>query len=219
MADDDPYNLDLHIHILKELGFDTIETAADGQALLDKFKSKPEKYFEFVITDVSMPGMDGIEAGQKIREFEANQNRQHRVKIGFITGHSNTSDKQKCENEPISAFFYLPKPITLSVLEGFLDPINACSSEANKRIVDVSSYGRAIKNPAPLILCVDDDIFNLDCLSEMLESLGAKAIKARSGEEGLTQFKRIVLEEGISLNFVLMDCNMNGMDGWMDSLS
>ena len=96
IADDDPYNLDVHIHILRELGYDVIETAIDGQDFVDKFKSKPEGYFETVITDVSMPRMDGIRAAHSIREFELSLKRLYKVKIGFITGHSNQNDKDRC---------------------------------------------------------------------------------------------------------------------------
>ena len=108
IADDDPYNLDLHVAIIKELGFDLIETASNGQELLNKFKVKPEKYYDIVVTDVAMPQIDGIQAALKIREFERTQKRRDNVKIGFITGHSNTRDKDRCEKDPILAHFYLP---------------------------------------------------------------------------------------------------------------
>ena len=121
IADDDPFNLELHVTIIRELGFNLIDTANDGEDLLKKFKSKPERYFDIIITDVAMPRMNGIEAAVKIREFEEAQRRGRNVKIGFITGHSNIKDKEICENHQIQAHFYLPKPINPLMLESFLD--------------------------------------------------------------------------------------------------
>ena len=218
IADDDPYNIDLLIYIMKELGYHEIETVTDGQELVDTFKSKPERYFEFILSDVFMPRIDGIQAALKIREFELSEKRSHRVKIGFITGHSNLNDKARCASDPISAIFYLPKPINASMLESFfcesknamspLKTVNECEIFSPEKKYNI------VQETTPLVLCVDDDIFNLDCLAEMLESLNVKTIKATSGEESLELFKSIVFKEGKNLSFVLMDCRMSGMDGW-----
>ena len=48
----------------------------------------------------------------------------------------------------------------------------------------------------------------------MLHNLGAQSIRATSGEEGLSLFKKIMAEEKRKLSLVLMDCRMSGMDGW-----
>ena len=217
LADDDPYNLDLHVHILNELGYSKIETVSDGQQMLDKFKSNPEKYFEFIISDVSMPRLDGVQAALEIREFELSEKRNHHVKIGFITGHSNLIDKARCEKDPISAIFYLPKPIKAIMLESFLcNSKNAApqQKQIEREISIPKKKTDMMQEASPLVLCVDDDIFNLDCLTEMLESLKVKAIKATSGEESLDLFKSIVFKEEKNLSLVLMDCRMSGMDGW-----
>ncbi len=44
-----------------------IEVASDGQEGLDKFKAEK---FDFIITDLAMPVMDGIEMMQHIREID-----------------------------------------------------------------------------------------------------------------------------------------------------
>ena len=120
IADDDPFNLEFHLQIIKEFGYTVIETAHDGQNLVELFMEKPEGYYETIVTDICMPRVDGIQAASMIREFEKNQNRTRRVKIGFITGHPNLRDKEQCEQKPIAALFYLSKPIKASMLEGFL---------------------------------------------------------------------------------------------------
>ena len=138
------------------------------------------------------------------------------MRIGFITGHPNLKDKEQCESEPIKALFYLSKPIKSTMLESFLQ-YKAVTSDNEDSPITSSLALRRLKNK-PLILCVDDDMFNLECLADMLASLGADCMKAQSGEEGLKQLKSLVVEEGKAVRFVLLDCRMSGMDGWTTSL-
>jgi len=230
LVDDDPFNLEFHGHIFKSVGFDSIETAIDGQKLLEQFKKRPEGYFEAIVTDIAMPNLDGIGAAKLIRKFEEEENRSIKVKIGFITGHSNQKDKTICEQEPLSCWFYLSKPIKVAVLEGFLPRITTSPSSMNpnrrtpipfidqtiypavsrKQSFHISSSSRISLSSARLILCVDDDILNLDFLEELLVSLGAKVVRATSGEESLHIMKSAIkenLKEKIP-RLVLMDCSV-----------
>ena len=221
IADDDPFNLEFHLQIIKEFGYTVIETAYDGQNLIDLFMEKPEGYYETIITDICMPYVDGIQAALAIREFEKNRNRKRRVKIGFITGHPNLKDKQQCEKEPINTLFYLSKPIKASMLEGFLQYKSSLSSDNESACwtatpLTLSPDVKILKSK-PLVLCIDDDVFNLECLGDMLESLGSRIVRAQSGEEGLKKFNSLIFEEGKKVNFVLLDCRMSGMDGWTAS--
>lgn len=53
--------------ILKQLGFDTIHEATNGQEGIDHYKSfKPE----FVLMDVNMPVKEGLEALKEILDFD-----------------------------------------------------------------------------------------------------------------------------------------------------
>ena len=235
LVDDDPFNLEFHTQIIKSLGYHSIETAINGQELVEQFKAKPEGYFEAVITDISMPILDGIEAAKLIRKHEENEKRLSRVKIGFITGHSNSRDKLTCEKAPLNCLFYLSKPIKPTLLEGFLPSLFVHSHSitlSTKEPLSTSKivHSRSLKTQplqrastsysfSPLVLCVDDDVFNLDFLEEMIKSLGARAIKAKSGEEGLAIMKSAMtlnVKENIP-RLVLMDCRMPKMDGWTAS--
>lgn len=51
-------------NLLKELGYNSVEEAEDGNAALAKLKRES---FDFVITDWNMPGMDGLQLLQAIR--------------------------------------------------------------------------------------------------------------------------------------------------------
>ena len=242
LVDDDPFNLEFHTHIIKSLGYKAIETAIDGQQLVEQFKKRPEGYFDAVITDISMPNLDGIGAAKLIRKFEEEEKRGIKVKIGFITGHSNIRDKMLCERD-LGCWFYLAKPIKSPILEGFLPPLKRDSRDSpltlpNKKVsmslnktepfssTDYSAkkLSRAqmpasLSSSDPLVLCVDHDMLNLDFMEELLRSLGARTILAGSGEEALAIVKSAVSEnvkEKIP-SFVLMACRMPKMDGWAAS--
>lgn len=51
-------------NLLKELGFNDVEEAEDGQVALNKLKAGN---FDFVVTDWNMPNMDGLTLLQTIR--------------------------------------------------------------------------------------------------------------------------------------------------------
>ncbi len=51
-------------NLLKELGFNNVEEAEDGQEALNKLRTGE---FDFVISDWNMPNMDGLELLQTIR--------------------------------------------------------------------------------------------------------------------------------------------------------
>ena len=76
-ADDDLLSLDIMTRILGKI-FTAISSAPDGLSGLKVYEeSKPS----FVLTDVSMPEMDGIEMVKAI------QSKYKGVKVIFITGH------------------------------------------------------------------------------------------------------------------------------------
>lgn len=49
--------------------FDTVHTARDGQEVVDKVLAKPPSYYNFLVLDIDMPELTGIEAANEIVEF------------------------------------------------------------------------------------------------------------------------------------------------------
>ena len=224
LVDDDPFNLEFHTQMIKSLSYKFIETATDGQKLVEQFQKRPEGYFEAIITDISMPILDGITAAKLVRKIEKDEERSVKVKIGFITGHSNHKDKLICESDPLNCLFYLSKPIKPAILESFLPslldaPQINIQPSPQKAVAVISKNANPQKDKnisPPLILCVDDDIFNLDFLEDMIRSAGARTLRAQSGEESLVVMKKVasgILKENIP-KLVLVSCRMGKMDGW-----
>jgi DNA-binding NarL/FixJ family response regulator len=78
IADDHPFVLDSLVTLLKE-HFDVIGTASDGEALVDAAtRLRPD----VVITDISMPGLNGIDALRRLRAAGSE------AKVIFLTLHA-----------------------------------------------------------------------------------------------------------------------------------
>jgi YesN/AraC family two-component response regulator len=86
--------------------FSNIDTANDGEMAFLKYQdyyNKNRKYYDLVITDLRMPGIDGIELCKKIMKNNLKQ------KILVVSAYCDTDNlKQLIE---IGVFKYLQKPI------------------------------------------------------------------------------------------------------------
>ena len=66
LVDDDRLTLDLYTRILRKEGFFTtgVSSAVDAMEIIDRGLTK----VNLIITDVNMPGLDGIQFYQKVKE-------------------------------------------------------------------------------------------------------------------------------------------------------
>lgn len=84
----------------------SIDTAVDGREGLRKYMQRP---YEMVITDIRMPGIDGIELLQQIKQINT-----HTSEVVVITGHGDMGSAiQALRN---GAYNYLQKPIDVREL-------------------------------------------------------------------------------------------------------
>jgi len=80
IVDDNEINRKITAHMLKSIGRYNIELVADGQSALQKLE---EKYYDAMILDKYMPGIDGTEVARKIRSREVNVSNSGIYIIGF----------------------------------------------------------------------------------------------------------------------------------------
>ena len=120
MVDDEPYNILAMQLNLDRLGIIDLENFLDRsynglealEKVQDSFKDNSHIY-GLILTDISMPVMDGFESSEKIRQFYR-QNRVPQPMIIACTGHIEEEYIKKAWAHEIDEV--IPKPINLETL-------------------------------------------------------------------------------------------------------
>lgn len=117
VVDDNAINLKLLVTFMKKLKLPYVE-ATNGLEALEKFKSAKEP-FKFVLMDLQMPVMDGMESTRKIRTHEHDQDCRAPSMIIAITGVGSEETKKEAMDSGMSR--YLTKPVSFKVLKDILE--------------------------------------------------------------------------------------------------
>ena len=109
VVDDNEVNLKVSVGFLKKYGV-RADCAISGEAAI---KMVTEKKYDLIFMDHMMPGMDGVEAMQRIKKLD--EGRYREIPIVALTANAIAGVKQ----EMIDAGFtdYLSKPISIEALE------------------------------------------------------------------------------------------------------
>jgi PAS domain S-box-containing protein len=110
LAEDNPINALLTRELLRRRGHSLIEVTSGEGAV----KAMETGVFDIVLTDIHMPGMDGIEATKAIRAFEAATGRR-RTPIVALTAYALETGKRACKDAGMDGF--LTKPIEPAQLD------------------------------------------------------------------------------------------------------
>ena len=105
LAEDNAVNRELATTVLRKMGH-TVVTVANGQQALAAWETGP---FQLILMDVQMPGMDGIEATQLIRQRETASG-QHVPIIG-LTAHAMMGDREQALAAGMDE--YITKPLQI----------------------------------------------------------------------------------------------------------
>ena len=73
-----------------------------------------QQHFDLILMDIQMPGMDGLEATQLIRQWEAAQPGLHRTRIVALTAFALADDSARCLEAGMDS--YLSKPLDIGAL-------------------------------------------------------------------------------------------------------
>ena len=110
LAEDNPINMMLIRELLRRRGHSVVEVTTGNaavQAMLDDS-------FDLLLTDIHMPGMDGIEAARAIRAGEVRTGRR-RTPIVALTADALEDGKKACQQAGMDGF--LTKPVDPAELE------------------------------------------------------------------------------------------------------
>src|ERR1044071_6708025 len=108
LVDDQPGKLTAHESILTALGENIVRASSGSEALQCLLRQD----FAVILLDVNMPGMDGFETAELIRQ----RPRYEKTPIIFITGY-NTTDIDRLKGYRLGAVDYLFLPVIPEVLK------------------------------------------------------------------------------------------------------
>ncbi len=180
VVDDDANLLDLLVDTLSGVGYQAVGVP-DGVTALERLKID-EKY-DLMISDIRMPGMDGIGLLKRVRRYYP------RMPVLFITGYPSAEMIGRA-----SADGFLAKPFRISRIEELIE-----STLAGKPERITGSLRR--------IMVVDDDDSFRETLTDMLRANDYVPLSASNAEEALRE-----LENG-DIDAVITDIRMPGTDG------
>ncbi|KAF9778539.1 hypothetical protein IL306_003761 [Fusarium sp. DS 682] len=115
LVEDNPINLKMLTCFMRKLQ-KPYRTAVNGQEAVDAYKETPGQ-FKYVLMDISMPVMDGLEATRQIRAFEQ-YNGISASKILAITGLGSEGTREEATRSGVDVF--ITKPVKLRELEAVI---------------------------------------------------------------------------------------------------
>lgn len=194
------------------------DVAHDGQEAIEAVRLSLEDAspYDVVFLDIMMPGINGHDALQSIREVEAEfgVGGSDSVNVMMTTAlnesrHCITAFREGCE-------CYLTKPIDerqlFTQMESLLGPLVRQAAEA---VAEESAASRSEtspdESPSRRFLIVDDDRVCRELLKDYLQRYGTCDV-AYDGQEAIDAI-RFALEDGNPYDLVCLDIMMPGTDG------
>lgn len=206
IADDHPVARELLAATVRSLGWNP-EVVASGEEAVQRVIARAEhnKLPDILLLDWRMPGMDGLEAGQRIKTILGNL--PDSPLIVMATAHDRETLVHEPGAEVVDAI--LNKPITASAL------YNAVSEAKRRHRGEI-----ACDKPATLgtegrlrqlrVLVVDDSEINRDMAGHILETEAAVVHLADDGQDAVGWLRA----NSGQIDVVLMDIQMPVMDGY-----
>lgn len=118
LAEDNELNAEIAVAVLSEMGF-KVEWASDGHRCVRMLEQSPDGFFDLILMDIQMPGMDGYEATRKIRNLEDLVKAQ--IPVVAMTANAFDEDKNRAFEAGMNG--HIAKPIDVVMLTATLKTI------------------------------------------------------------------------------------------------
>ena len=118
LVEDNELNREIALELLMDLGYQ-VETAEDGETAIVRIARSDLDYYDAVLMDIQMPGIDGYEASRNIRQMSDREHAQ--IPIIAMTANAFDEDMEKARSAGMNA--YLAKPVDPESLKRILKEI------------------------------------------------------------------------------------------------
>jgi len=208
VVDDNPTARDVVAAMAESLGWhvDLAGSGAEAVALCEAKLRDGAFPYQAVFIDWQMPGMDGWQTSQRIRDLSRGASAPIVV---MVTAHGREMLAQRSEREQQLLDAFLVKPVTASML---LDAVAGSkaghASPALRRGAQPDATTRRLAGMR--LLVVEDNLINQQVAQELLSAEGAQVELAANGQLGV----EAVAKAQPAFDAVLMDIQMPVMDGY-----
>ncbi|HXO76381.1 MAG TPA: response regulator, partial [Puia sp.] len=202
IIDDNATNCSLMQGIFHHFHISCDVAAGGAQALALVRKAIDGKdFYDLIITDHQMPGMDGITLVREIKQLLEAQSDPF---ILMLSSLDKSLHRQQARDAGIDRF--LPKPVKLRELTALISSI----FDQHPAELAGSSSGPVFEQFArgTQALVVEDEPVNMMLISEVLRNMGIEVLRAGNGKEALD------LLATATPAIIFMDINMPEMDGY-----
>ena len=184
IIDDDASTTMAMRKLLEKEGFTVHEVRSGTEALA---KLRDDHGIQVVITDVRMPGMDGLTILKNVKEMRPE------VEVIMVTAYGDYN--MAIDALRNNAFDYLKKPIDID------DLLGALGRYLERRALRQNYF------PNFRVLLLDDEETQRTFLKRLIEDEGFEVLIAGNGEEGIKIFERE------KIDIIVTDIKMPGMSG------
>lgn len=201
IVDDNPVARQLLQQTVHSLGWQA-DLASSGEQALACI-GQAEDTYDLVLMDWRMPGMDGLEAAQRLREQVADSEALPTVIMITAHGREILADRYADTDAPFAGF--LTKPVTPRQLMQAVHNARHGGSE----VAAVQGYKPGQRLAGLKLLVVEDNPLNRQVARELLSGEGAQVMLAEGGIEGV----QMALGATPAFDAILMDIQMPDIDG------
>jgi CheY-like chemotaxis protein len=205
VAEDNYINQVLCQCLLKKQGY-TCDVAKNGKEALEKYQPN---HFDFILMDIAMPELNGIEVTRRIRELE----KERKISTPtFIIGLSAYAQPEKIV-EAIEAGMndFISKPATfdkiVNIIAQWADADVTKKKNKEEMVSQNMTSPKSSKKSKRPVLIVEDNMINQTLLKTILKKQGEDVVLASTGPEVIEKFKPGVY------SIIFMDLTLPIMSG------
>ncbi len=204
VVDDNATNRRILTEVLARWGMKPASAASGLEALTSAQRACEDGVpFGLIITDVHMPGMDGFELAEKLRESSYRAG----AMILMLTSGERPGDLSLARGLGVS--HYLTKPVRSAELKHMIaDALGKESPFEESYAAPVPDFASSPRHDCSLnVLLAEDNLVNQRLAQRVLEKHGHSVVVVTNGQDALEALKHYAFD------LVLMDVQMPGMDG------